>query len=163
MDVFLLRHGIAEDVKPGMDDAARSLTAEGRTKLRALLSVAAHAKIEPAVMLSSPYKRAVQSAEIAAKALGYREAVVQTRVLEPSGNPEAIWEEIRAHRSYPSLMLVGHNPSISELTCFLLGCSALQIDFKKGALLRVGVESFTARPRGILRGYLTPRFTGAGH
>lgn len=160
MDVFLLRHGIAEDAKPGMDDSARALTSEGRTKLRQLLALAASAKIEPSIILSSPFKRAIQTAEIAAKALGHKEKILQTRTLEPSGNPEAVWEEIRAHRSYPALMLVGHNPSITEIGIHLLGCSSLQLDFKKGALLRIGIEAFGARPRGTLLGYLTPRLSG---
>lgn len=143
-----------------MDDASRALTADGRAKLRHLLSVAAAAKISPSVIISSPFKRALQTAELAAKALGYADPVAQSRTLEPSGDPEAVWEEVRAHRSFPTLLLVGHNPSISEIAAYLLGCSNLQIDFKKGALLRIGIESFNARPRGILRGYLTPRLSG---
>ncbi len=160
MDVFLLRHGIAEDAKPGMDDASRALTPEGRTKLRALLAHVAKAKVTPSLILSSPFKRAIQTAEIAAKTLGYKEDMVLTEVLEPSGSPHTVWDEIRSHRSYQSLLLVGHNPLFSELSSFLLNAPGLQIDFKKGAVLRVGIEGFSARPRGILRWYLTPRLLG---
>ena len=157
MDVFLLRHGIAEDAKPGMDDAARALTAEGRSKLRALLTQVANAKATPSLILSSPLKRAIQTAEIAAKSLGYKEKIIQTQLLEPSGSPQAVWDEIRSHRSFPSLLLVGHNPLFSQLSAFLLASPTLEVDFKKGALLRVEIEGFSARPRGVLRWYLTPK------
>ena len=160
MDVFLLRHGIAEDAKPGMDDASRSLTTDGRGKLRALLVQVANAKVTPALILSSPFKRAVQTAEIAAKSLSYNDKIQFSPLLEPSGSPQAVWDEIRAHRSYASLLLVGHNPLFSELSSFLLNAPGLQIDFKKGAVLRVEIEGFSARPRGILRWYLTPRLLG---
>ena len=160
MDVLLLRHGIAEDAKPGADDASRALTREGRSKLRALLQQVAASKVVPALILSSPFKRALETAGIAAKTLGYGADILQTRVLEPSGSPEAVWEEIRAHRDATSLLLVGHNPLFSHLASFLLASPNLQIDFKKGALLKVEIESFAAKPRGSLRWYLTPKLAG---
>jgi len=55
---------------------------------------------------------------------------------------------------------VGHNPLFSELAAFLLGSAEIQIDFKKGAILRVDIENFPARPKGILRWYLTAKVAG---
>lgn len=161
MDVFLLRHGIAEDAKPGADDASRVLTREGRSKLRVLLQQVAAAKVTPALIISSPYRRAVETAEIAARILGYREQVLQSRTLEPGGNPESVWQEIRAHRDAASLLLVGHNPLFSHLASYLLASPSLQVDFKKGALLKVELEGLGVRPRGALRWYLTPKLTGS--
>ena len=54
MDLFLLRHGIAEDPKAGQSDALRALTAEGRTRLKQVLETAHRAKVEPTLILSSP-------------------------------------------------------------------------------------------------------------
>jgi phosphohistidine phosphatase len=159
MDVLLLRHGVAEDGKPGMDDSSRALTRDGRAKLRLLLEQVAAAKVVPSLILSSPLLRAVQTAEVAARVLGYRSDILQTRVLEPGSSPEAVWEEIRTHRDSSSLLLVGHNPLFSQTASFLLDSPHLQIDFKKGALLKVEFEGFPSRPRGILRWYLTPKLT----
>ena len=159
MEVLLLRHGVAEDGKPGTDDAGRALTRDGRAKLRLLLEQVAAAKVVPALILSSPLLRAVQTAEVAARVLGYRGEILQTRALEPGSSPEAIWDEIRAHRDSPSLLLVGHNPLFSHAAAFLLDSPHLQIDFKKGAPLKVEFQGFPSRPSGILRWYLTPKLT----
>ena len=54
-------------------------------------------------------------------------------------------------------MLVGHNPLFAELSGYLLGTPQRQVDFKKGALLRVDFEQFRPQPNGIVRWYLTAK------
>jgi phosphohistidine phosphatase len=54
-------------------------------------------------------------------------------------------------------MLVGHDPLFGQLAGYLLGTPELQIDFKKGAVLRIDFDSFGPKPRGILRWFLTPK------
>ena len=72
MRIWLLRHAIAEERSlehPEMDEFRR-LTVEGRKKLRRLLKVLTARLPRPERVLSSPYVRAAQTAEIAAKAWG---------------------------------------------------------------------------------------------
>jgi phosphohistidine phosphatase len=157
MQVYLLRHGIAEEAALGGSDADRGLTPEGRSKLRETLRVAAEAGAEPTLVLSSPLVRALQTAEIASQLLRYKKEILQTDVLLPNSQPERVWDEIRVHRDEPGLMLVGHDPLFSQLAAYLLGASALQVDFKKGAILRVDFESFSPKPHGILRWFLTSK------
>jgi phosphohistidine phosphatase len=159
MHVYLLRHGIAEDERPGAGDADRALTLDGRRKLRFVLKSVAEAGSRPSLILTSPFKRAIQTAEIASSVLGYTGEILRTRVLVPSSSPEQVWEEIRAHRTEEGLMLVGHNPLFDALGPYLLGTPSLQMDFKKGAILRVDIESFGAQPRGILRWYLIAKLS----
>ena len=161
MDLYLLRHGIAEDGKSGMDDPSRALTPSGRSKLKHVLLQVAQAKVVPALILSSPLKRALQTAELAARELGYNREIVRTKALEPGGTPEGVWSEIRTLRNEPSIMLVGHNPLLSHLASFLLGAPSLEVDFKKGGLMKVGVESFSTRPHGVLRWYLTAKLAAS--
>jgi phosphohistidine phosphatase len=78
MQVYLLRHGIAEEPAPGESDADRELTPEGRTKLRDNLRIAAEAGAEPTLILSSPLVRALQSAELAGQVLRYKQEILQT-------------------------------------------------------------------------------------
>ncbi len=157
MQVYLLRHGVAEEGRAGASDADRALTQDGRRKLRQVLKAAAEAGVQPALILSSPLKRAVQTAEMARKALGYKNEILRTKALIPSSSVEQVWEEIRVHRDEASLMLVGHNPLFDNLAAYLLGRQEVQIDFKKGAILRIDLENFPAEPRGILRWYLTAK------
>lgn len=137
------------------------LTRDGRKKLRQVLQTAVQAEVQPTLILSSPLKRAIQTAEIAKEVLGYKDKILQTNALTPGSRVEQVWEEIRGHRDQASLMLVGHNPLFENLTGYLLNCRQLRLDFKKGAFLRVDVESFHAQPAGILRWLLTARLAGS--
>jgi phosphohistidine phosphatase len=157
MDVYLLRHGIAEEGSPGTPDSARGLTAEGERKLREALRAAKAAGVDPSLVLVSPYKRAVQTAKVAAAELGYKGDIIETSCLIPSAQPEAVWEEIRIYKSSPALLLVSHEPLMSATLAYLLGSPALRTDFKKGTLARISIEAFSAKPRGTLRWLLAPR------
>lgn len=163
MQVYLLRHGIAEENRAGESDADRQLTAEGRRKLRETLRTVAEADAKPSLILTSPLLRAVQTAEIAKSVLRAKTTLVETKVLLPSTNPEPVWDEIRVHKDEPELMLVGHDPLFTNLAGYLLGFPALNIDFKKGAVLRVDFEAFGPKPRGILRWFLVSKLAHPKH
>ncbi len=162
MQVHLLRHGIAEDGHAGLPDTDRALTPEGRKKLRQVLQIAAKADVKPTLILSSPLKRALQTAEIAKRALDYHGEILQSKTLAPGSSVEDVWDEIRGHRDEPSLLLTGHNPQFEHLAGYLLGHPSMQFDFKKGALLRIDMESFGAGPRGILRWCITAKLAESG-
>lgn len=162
MHLYLLRHGVAEDSPPGSNDAERALTRDGRRKLAETLGLAAQAGVHPSLILTSPYKRAVQTAEMAKQLLGHPKPLQQTSALTPNASAKTAWEEIRGHRSESSLLLVGHNPLFTDLAAFLLGTPGLLIDFKKGAMLRIDLEHFTATPRGVLRWYLISKLAPKG-
>src|SRR5579875_1283020 len=155
MQVYLLRHGIAEEGSAGSSDADRELTAEGRKKLRQVLEAASDSGVAPSLILSSPLKRALQTAEIARHVLGYKRQILQTKALSPGASVEQVWDEVRVHRDETAILLVGHNPLFSDLAAYLIGAKTAQIHFKKGAIMRVDMESFPSHPKGTLRWYLT--------
>jgi phosphohistidine phosphatase len=159
MQVYILRHGIAEDVKPGGNDPDRALTNEGRKKLREVLRAAERADVVPSLIVTSPYLRAVQTAEVVIEVLGYANDLLRTEALIPSADPEDLWEEIRVHQGVMQLMLVGHEPMLSQLAAFLLNSPSLMIDVKKGALLRIDIEQFGAQPHGVLKWMVVPKLT----
>ena len=160
MQIYILRHGIAEDAGPGEPDAERALTPEGREKLRRVLKQARQAGAEPGVILASPYKRAWQTAEEAAEALGYKGKIVRTPALLPEASPADAWEEIRARQNEAAILLASHEPFTSSMAAFLLASPALMVDMKKGALARIDCERFGAHPKGVLKWLLTPGLTG---
>ena len=157
MQLYILRHGIAENVKPGESDPDRALTAEGKKKLRETLRVVQRAGVAPELMISSPYIRAMETAAIAMEVLGCKEALLQTKVLIPTSDPKPVWEEIRVHKSVASLMLVGHEPLLSALAAYLLGAPSVYVDMKKGTIIRIDIESFGPQPRGVLKWMLVPK------
>jgi phosphohistidine phosphatase len=156
MRIYLLRHGVAEEGF-GKRDADRALTDEGKKKLRELL--ARVAGIEPSLVITSPYLRAVETARIAVEVLGYKGPLLESSCLTPDSSPQSAWGDVRIHSSEDSVLLVGHEPLFSALSAFLLGHPDLMIDFKKGAMLCVDLHSVRAQPSGILKWHLTPKLS----
>jgi len=160
MEIYILRHGIAEDGQAGHPDADRALTAEGKKKLRTVLRAAAKAGVAPTLILTSPYRRALQTAEIAAEVLDYKGDLLRTKALQPGSEPRAVWEEIRVHKDEANILLTGHEPLFSRLTAYLLASPNLAVDFKKGAMACVDLDRFPDEPHGALRWMLTPKLSG---
>ena len=162
MELYLLRHGIAENARPGVKDADRALTEEGRVKLRRVLKRARDAGVELDVILSSPYRRAMETAGEAAEILAYRGKILQTPALVPNASPFDVWEEIRtrSNQGEESILLSGHEPLMSALVAFLLGSPALLVDMKKAALARLDCDRLGAEPQATLKWLLTPATAG---
>lgn len=160
MRLYLLRHGIAENGRAGFPDSERALTAEGRRKLKDVLGVARTAGVAPDAILTSPYKRALQTSEVAAQVLGYQAELIKSDVLVPGSAPADVWTELRAFRDQNQVLLVSHEPLIGNLLGYLLGAPSLNFDFKKGALARVDFDMFGPHPRGVLRWFLAPKLAG---
>jgi phosphohistidine phosphatase len=161
MKIYILRHGIAEDAQGSQPDSERALTPEGKKKLRGVLRAAVASGVSPSLILTSPYRRAVQTAQLAAEVLNYKGELLQTKTLEPGSHPRVVWDEIRVHKDQPHILLSSHEPLLSSLTAYLLGCPGLQLDFKKGALACVEIDRFTAEPQGVLKWMLTAKLAAS--
>jgi phosphohistidine phosphatase len=155
MLLYLLRHGKAEAARPGDPDSNRRLTAEGKQLLRGVLARAAVAGVKPQTMIVSPYIRAQETAQIARETLGLSQTALSSNALLPDSHPESLWQDIRLHRQAEQLMLVGHNPLLSEFVTLLLAAGAHAIDLKPAGLACVDVGSAGAQPRGRLVWLLT--------
>ena len=158
MDLYLLRHGEAEPRSASVAEARRQLTEKGRRDVGRVIERSQTVKVKPGLILSSPYVRARQTADIAAEILKVK--VKESSQLLPSVEPHLIWDELREHADTQEIMLVGHEPHMSRLVSFLL-MTMLAIDFKKGALIRVEVDNPPAQPHGVLKWILTPKLAGA--
>ncbi|MDH4569614.1 phosphohistidine phosphatase SixA [Pseudomonas sp. BN414] len=115
MRLWLLRHGEAEP--RARTDAERELTRHGRKDV--LHSAAQLAGRPLGAILASPYVRAQQTAELVRDALGFRGAVGTAPWSTPESDPrEAL--NFLAERSEQDLLLVTHNPFVSDLAGFLI-------------------------------------------
>ena len=157
MELYLLRHGIAEDRAPSGRDADRRLTEEGRDRLRRILERAHAAGVRPSLILTSPYRRALETAEIAAHELGYDGKLVRSTALAPDSSPEQVWDMVREHPGESAVLLAGHEPLFSAVVAYLLGSTRSMVHFRKGALVRVDVEGYGPAPAGVLQWMLTAK------
>lgn len=140
-------------------DADRALTDEGKDKLRKVLKRARKAGVIPTLILSSPLKRALETAQLAAEELEYKSEIARSNALTPDSTPRDVWTEIRTHRDQPSILLAGHEPLFSQTVAFLLGSTRAMVEFRKGALVRIDIASLGAEPRGVLQWMLTPKIS----
>jgi len=159
MDLYLLRHATAVDVgaRGVHNDAARYLNEEGKAEAAAIAKGIARIETRFEAILTSPYPRARQTAEIVAKRLGLETAVESTPVLEPGASLKAVGAEIERRRLEGPVMIVGHNPDFEEMVAFAIcskGCGAINLKKSGLAILRFG--GAIAPGRGELRGLLTP-------
>lgn len=161
MEIYILRHGIAEPARPGQADAGRRLTPEGKEKLLRILACARKAGVEPDVLLASPYKRAIETAELACEALKVSVPIIEVKALTPMEPSEQVWEEIRLYKDAKQILLAGHEPQLSSLVCYLIGAPGGRVEMKKGALARIDVDSLGAHPSGVLVWLLTAKLAGA--
>ena len=158
MKLCLLRHAEAEPRGPGVAEAARQLTQNGKKELRAVLKLARDAGVEPEAILTSPWTRALETATAAGDVLGCKN-LIETKSLLPDIQPSHVWGEIRSLRPLKEIMIVGHEPHMSRLASFLLE-APVAIDFKKAGLLRIEVQEKEGPPRGVLKWMLTPKLAG---
>ncbi len=159
MELYLFRHGIAADAPAGRPDSSRALTQEGRERTAAVVRMAMRAGVLPTLIASSPYLRARQTAEVAAKEFGWEGEILPLSSLVPHGTPEAVWSDIRGLRDEEAVLLAGHEPLMANLAAYLLNAPSLIVDMKKSALLRIDVQHLGPAPRGVLRWMITPKLT----
>jgi len=161
MDLYILRHGIAvEPGTPGYEtDADRPLTPEGERKLRQIADAMRALELSFDLILSSPYLRARQTAEIVAATLGARKRLEMSDALTPSGSIKKLVELLKRREPSPeSVLLVGHEPYLSELISLLLsGKESFAVVMKKGGLCKLTTESLKPGRCATLQWLLTPK------
>ena len=153
MDLWLLRHAAAEDRAPSGRDRDRSLTSDGAQRAAEVGRGLAVLAPGFAAIWTSPYRRARQTAEAAARALGFPDKLQEIEALEPEKDPEEVLEELRQAGEGP-ILLVGHQPHMGALLGLLVTGSDLEIPLKKAAVARVEMR---AARSGTLRALLPPR------
>jgi phosphohistidine phosphatase len=156
-ELYLIRHGIAEargDAWP--DDAKRPLTERGVTRMRKSAHALARLGVSIDVVLTSPLIRTRQTAEIVAAAFDPRPAIITVEALVPGGNHANVLAELEKHVRRGRIAIVGHEPGIGELAGRLAGMRHA-LEFKKGAVCRIDVDTLPPRGGGALRWFLTPK------
>lgn len=154
--IYLVRHGIAEDTNLLRPDSERELTHEGREKMRKIGLRLKQMGIKPHLVISSAYKRAIQTADILVEELDYAGERFQDNRISPSGRYEAFSALFQEYKSFREIMFVTHDPCVSFLVGSLCGGANFNIDFKKGAVACIGVGR-QSPPQGTLLWYAPPK------
>jgi phosphohistidine phosphatase len=160
MNIFLLRHGIAaEPGAPGIkSDAERPLIPKGEQRLRAAAAAMEKMGLSFDAIISSPYLRAKQTAEIVAKILKLERNLTFSSDLIPGGNPQALIRQLNGLKPTPeNILLVGHEPHLSRLIALLVsGDTTATIEMKKGSLCKLETQELEYGHCATLKWLLTP-------
>ena len=137
--LLLIRHGIAEDYRPGRPDAERALTPEGWMKTRAAMRGLVALGLVPSRSISSPYRRALETMACLKEAAMALDPSAPFPVgvwegLTPDGDPgeaEAWLRQLMTGAGAEErLAFTSHEPFLSSLVARLTG---RRIDVKKAS------------------------------
>ena len=160
-ELYLIRHGIAEERSEAWpDDAKRPLSEDGMSRLRKSARALKRLGVELEVIVTSPLVRTKQTAEIIAGGLDPHPHIATAESLAPGGTVTVVLSDLEKHGKRGRIALVGHEPGLGELAARLIG-SRHPIPFKKGAICRIDVEGLPPAGPGDLRWFLTPKILRA--
>jgi phosphohistidine phosphatase len=156
MIIYFLRHASAgESVINPKKDEKRALDKDGIEQCgyvgRALTAIDAQVD----AIISSPLKRATQTASLVGNEMGYEGKLQIEAALRPGASFSDFRRMLEKYASLESIMVVGHNPNLSQFLGAVIcdsGCEA-SVDLKKGAVARVEMR----RSSGTLIWCLTPK------
>jgi phosphohistidine phosphatase len=142
--LYVVRHAIAEDAPTGGDDGARKLTGPGRKKMKGAAAGLRALRVAPAIVLTSPLVRAVETAAIVVAALQRAPAARQLSALTPDVAPADTLKALRAFGRHEDVMIVGHEPNLSRTIALLLfgATGGASIELKKGACAALELAAF---------------------
>ena len=116
MQLYVIRHGVAEDARPGQDDASRELTSDGERKFRAEVKGLRALGWAFDRVLTSPWARAKRTAELLAPVSG--DPAIETELLCAPPSRELL--AVIAEKGAATTALVGHEPWLGELVQWLV-------------------------------------------
>lgn len=156
MRLFLLRHAEAEP--DALTDAERALTDLGREQAARVGEFCRRHLIRPDLVLSSPFRRAQETARPVAAAIG-AECVVEG-FLASGMRPEDALRELVAYRRAHGVMIVGHQPDLGWLVASLIGLPRSESFSVPKASLTALEVSFLSPGGGKLKYTLPPQLMG---
>jgi phosphohistidine phosphatase len=160
MQLLLIRHAHAGDRDPERwpDDRDRPLTDKGRKTQQKVSRALAKLDLVPARVLTSPWLRAAQTAEILVQELGLSAPAIPITALATEPDLVRLADDIGDPGSDVVVALVGHSPWIEELAALLLtdSSSGLRVDYPKSGVMQIDLERVLPGA-GELKLFLRPK------
>ena len=155
--LFLVRHAIAEERGAAWpDDDQRPLSRDGTRKWKSAARGLATLLPKIDQLLTSPLVRTCQTSEILAHALSPTPKITLFDALRPDTSPGDAISALRSQVNKGSVVLVGHDPMLSELASALLHLQG-PLEFKKGGAMAIVSQGIGTRGPSRLEWFLTPK------
>jgi phosphohistidine phosphatase len=162
LNVFLMRHASAGTRRVNQKlDVKRPLDKEGKRHCLQLAQVLSGLRISFDLIVSSPLKRCLQTAQLVGTEMGYEAKILHAQALEPNADFLQFQRLVHECRSYDNVLMVGHNPTMTAFLGQLIANNGnrershtmANVRLRKGAIARVTVE----RGPATLKWLLDPR------
>lgn len=121
MEIYLVRHAEAVEQAEGLADSTRWLTKKGRKAMQKAACRLHKKRVRPELIITSPLTRAVQTAELLMAEVGSHAELSADSRLAPESSAEQLVELIQSRQKVDRIMLVGHEPLLSQTAALLLG------------------------------------------
>jgi phosphohistidine phosphatase len=159
MQLYIVRHGIAIDREDPKcpPDPERYLTEEGVEKTKQVAKGVAALAASADLLLSSPYVRAMQTAEIFAAALDYaKQKIRRTDLLLPGADPSLLFRDLAKDKQSSSVFLFGHAPQLDDIIATALGSKRHITSLKKAGVALIELKRISP-PIALLVWLGTPK------
>ncbi|MBW4027057.1 phosphohistidine phosphatase SixA [Acidipila rosea] len=155
MNVYILRHASAGTRRANpVIDVRRPLDKEGKQQCILIASYLNALRVQFDLVVSSPLKRALQTASMVATETGYESKIMVSEALAPGASVTAFLTLVDDLSVYENVLLVGHNPNLPQfLGALIASPGRAAVRLRKGAIARV---DSTRRP-GTLHWLVDPR------
>lgn len=159
MQLYIVRHGIAVDREDPKcpADPERFLTNEGIEKTREVAQGVAEVATVPDLMLTSPYLRAVQTAEVFAAVFEYsKQKIRKSDLLLPGAESLQLFRELSKDKDLSTVFVFGHAPHLDDLIATAIGTKHHISSLKKAGVALVELKRMVP-PSGELVWLATPK------
>jgi phosphohistidine phosphatase len=166
VNLYILRHASAGTRRANpIIDVKRPLDKEGKQQCILVGSYLNALKVQFDVIISSPLKRALQTASLVGTETGYDAKILVSEALTPAASVVAFEKLVAGLSHCENVLVVGHNPNIPVFLGAIIGANGVsemgitgqaarpRIRLRKGAIARVDCS----RRPGILQWLVDPR------
>jgi len=153
MNLYFLRHANAGQRKSNpLLDQKRSLDKEGKQQCMQLGTVLNALKVHFDLVLSSPLKRALQTAALVGTETGYEKKIQLSQALTPGGTWDDFQRLLDTLTEHEDVLLVGHSPNqpefLNRLLCASNGGGVVRL--RKGAIAALDLQRGPAKLQWLL-------------
>ena len=166
MNVYVLRHASAGTRRANpLLDLRRPLDKEGKEHCLRLAQVLNGLKVTFDLVVSSPLKRSLQTAQLVATETGYEAQILLSKALAPEATFADFQSLLAEAHGSENLLVVGHSPNLQMFLGSLLAGTSEgvapdripQVRLRKGSIARVSIVRGTPRNPVTLSSLLDPR------
>lgn len=155
MNLYLIRHSIAENISIDKKDFDRELTSEGKSVIAKASQAWKNYIDQLDIVLSSPLTRAMQTAEIISSNLQTNQNLIKDNNLGTGSRTSDLIELLNS-LEYENVAVVGHQPDLSIHVNNFCGTGSFNLVFPPAALAKIEFDNSIKYGRGRLIYFIPP-------